>query len=139
MRFSLLIVAGLAVAVCGFCLAGCRKAEQKPKLDPHSPEALVRQIMDLGTVLKEGVRVKDYAYVNDRAFYLQGLAKALNAKLDAGQKQRLDRLFNDVTRVAEELDHAAGRRHEGATIASMEKLEGLLNELDAQLGLARKQ
>jgi len=134
-----LIVAGLALIICGPSLVGCKKAEQKAKVDPHSPEAVMRQIVELVPVLKEEVRAKDFASVNDRAYYLQGVAKALYAKLDAGEQQRLGRVFNDVTRVAEELDHAAGRRHEGATIASMEKLEGLLKELEAQLHPARKQ
>jgi hypothetical protein len=138
MRVNLLIVTGLAVAGFGLGLVGCKKAEQKSKIDPHSPEAVLRQVVDLGAVLKEGVRAKDFAYVNDRAYYLQGMAKALYAKLDAGEQQRLGRVFNDVTRVAEELDHAAGRRHEGATVASMEKLEGLLKELEAQFGTTRK-
>ena len=138
MRLNFWIVAGLAAASGGLWLVGCTKSEPKPKLDPHSPEALVQQILDLGRVLQEGVRVKDFAYVNDRAFYLQGLAKALFAGLDAERQRRLARLFNDVTRAAEELDHAAGRRHEGATVASMEKLEGLLKELEGQLGAKRK-
>jgi hypothetical protein len=140
MRFDWRIKTGLAVLVCGLCVVGCnKKAEEKPKLDPHSTEAVKLQVMALGAVLREGVNGKDFAYVADRAYYLQGVAKALHSKLDAGEQQRLGGVFNNLIRAAAELDHAAGRRHEGATVASMEKVEGLLKELEAQLGAGGKQ
>lgn len=131
MRVNLLILVGLAVAG-GLGGTGCKQSEQKAHIDPHSPEAVLRQMMDLGGVLREGVRVKDFAYVDDRAFYLQGLARALFKKLDGAQQQRLSRLFDEVIRVSEELDHAAGRRHEAAVVASFEKLERLLKDLETQ-------
>ena len=38
--------------------------------------------------------------------------------------------FDEVFKVAEELDHAAGRRHEEAVVASNEKLQGLLKDVE---------
>ena len=77
MRVKLLIVAGLAVAGFSLGVAGCKKAEQKSKIDPHSAEAVLRQIVDQCAGLREGVKTKDFAYVTDRAYVLQGLAKAI--------------------------------------------------------------
>lgn len=138
MRGKLWIFAGLVLLVGGWALMGCKKPAAPARLDPHSNEGLMQAIADQGALLREGVRAKDYNYVDDRAFYLQGLAKALRDKLDPERKQRLTPLFNEVIRVAEELDHAAGRRHEPATVAMMEKLDSLLKELQAQFGAAPK-
>ena len=139
MRSKLLMVASLALAVSGVGLVGCKKkAAQNSRLDPHSSEGLMQQVVVQGNMLREGVKAKEFAYVDNRAHYLQGVVKALYSSLDAEKKQRLESLFNEVIKVAEELDHAAGRRHEGATVASMEKLDGLLKELQAQLGAASK-
>jgi hypothetical protein len=133
MRVKLLIFAEVALMV-GLATVGCKKPAQQSKVDPHSPDGLVEALVRQGTLLREGVRSKDYSYVDDRAYYLQGIAKALQAKLNPEQRQRLDPLFNDVIRVAEELDHAAGRHHEGAVNASMDKLEALLKELQVKYG-----
>jgi hypothetical protein len=132
MRLKLLIFAEVALIVCGLALVGCKKPAQKSLFDPHSPEGLVQTILGQRDLLREGVRSKDYSYVDHHAYYLQGVAKALYAKLDPERKQQLGKLFNDVFLVAEELDHAAGRKHEPAVVASMAKLEGLLKELEAQ-------
>jgi len=132
MRIKLTIVASVALAVCGVTLAGCKKAEQKPPADPYSSDVVVRKIAEQGALLNDAVKQKDFAAIDNQAYYLQGMVKALYSKLDAEQKQRSGSFLDEVIKVAEELDHAAGRRHEGATVASMEKLQGLLKELEKQ-------
>jgi len=44
----------------------------------------------------------------------------------------LKAILDEVGRVAEELDHSAGRRHQEATEASMQKLQAVLKEFEAQ-------
>src|SRR5262249_14725707 len=73
---------------------------------------------------------RDFGSIDTQAYYLQGMIKALAAKLDAKKKQRSASFFDEVIKVAEGLDHAAGRRHEEATVASNEKLQGLLKEVE---------
>src|SRR5438128_2797338 len=118
MRTKRLMVAGFTLAMCGAGLVGCKKANGGAAVaDRHSPEAVMQTMMEQATVLDEGVKRKDFAKVDEQAYYLQGVAKALYASLAPEQQGRLDGLFNEVTRTAEELDHAAGRRHEEATVA----------------------
>ena len=138
MRGKLWIFAAVVLLAGGWALLGCKKSAPPPRLDPHSSEGLLKAITDHGDLLREGVRAKDWNYVDDRAFNLQGLAKALLNTLEPERKQRLTPLFNEVIRVAEELDHAAGRRHEAASIASFEKLDSLLKQLQAQFASAPK-
>jgi hypothetical protein len=140
MREKLLICGSLALLAFGITFVGCGKREAKqPKIDPHSAEGLVVQIMALNGVLQEGVKAKDYSYVDDRAYYLQGVVQALEGKLDPGKKQQLSGLCVEIRRVAEELDHAAGRKHDVATTSSMAKLDGLLQDLNKQYHQGIKQ
>jgi hypothetical protein len=102
------------------------------QIDPDSAVATVQKIMEQGVLLTDAVKRKDFATVDDQAYYLQGLTKALDSRLDAEQKQRLKAILDEVGRVAEELDHSAGRRHQEATEASMQKLQAVLKEFEAQ-------
>ena len=133
MWHKLTIVAIVALAGCGLTLAGCKKADTKPQADPYSSDGVVRKVMEQGVLLGDAVKAKDFPSIDKQAYYLQGMIKALQSKLDAGQQQRLAGYFDEVIKVAEELDHAAGRRHEAATVASMAKLQGLLNDLEKQV------
>jgi hypothetical protein len=139
MRETLLICGSLALLALTIAFGGCKKAEQKVQVDPHSVEGLVNQIMALNGYLQEGVKQKDYSYVDNRAYYLHGVVKALEEKLDAEKKQQLGGLCKEIMLAAEELDHAAGRKHEVATISSMAKLDGLLQNLNKQFGQGIKQ
>jgi len=132
MRLALTILAGAALAASGLTLAGCQKSEQKPQGDPLSSDIVAGKIAEQGALLNAAVKQRDFASIDKQAYYLQGMIKALALKLDAEQKQRSGRFFDEVIRVAEELDHAAGRRHGEATAASNEKLQGLLKELEKQ-------
>jgi len=88
--------------------------------------------------LSDAVKRKDFASVDDQAFFLQGLTKALHSRLDAERQQTLKGILDEVARVAEELDHSAGRRHQEATEASMQKLQEVLKEFEAQFKAGKK-
>jgi hypothetical protein len=131
-----LFVASLALTALG--VAGCKKANPPVQIDPDSAVGTVQKIMEQGVLLSDAVKRKDFATVDEQAFYLQGLAKALYSRLDAEQNQRLKAILDEVARVAEELDHSAGRRHQEATEASMQKLQAVLNEFEAQFKAEKK-
>src|SRR5262245_54970015 len=107
-------VAGLGLLLIGLMLAACKRREQPVKVDPHSPEAALQVIMVQGNLLQEAAQRKDFQFIHDNMYYLQTLTKALQAKLDAGQQERLRSLFDELNKVTNELDHSAGRRHEEA-------------------------
>jgi hypothetical protein len=119
-------------------LAACRKANPPAKIDPDSADATVQKIMEQGGLLSDAVKRKDFASVDDQAFFLQGLTKALHSRLDAERQQTLKGILDEVARVAEELDHSAGRRHQEATEASMQKLQEVLKEFEAQFKAGKK-
>lgn len=133
MRPVILIVAGVSLAFFGLTWAGCKKADEKPQGDPFSSDNVFHKIAKQGALLNESVKQRDFGSIDTQAYYLQGMIKALGTKLDAEQKQRSASFFNEIIKVAEELDHAAGRRHEEATVASNEKLQNLLKELEKQV------
>lgn len=128
----MLNVACAVLAVFGLSLAGCKKADPMPQGDPFSSNIVARKIAEEGALLNDSVKQRDFASIDKQAYYLQGMIKALSSKLDAEQKQRTASFFDEMIKVAEELDHAAGRRHEEATVASNEKLQGMLKELEKQ-------
>jgi len=131
-RAKLIIAASLAFCF-GVVMIGCKKEEPKARADPYSSDGVVRKIMEQGALLNDAVKAKDFASIDKQAYYLQGMIKALQSKLDAAARQRLAGYFDEVLKAAEELDHAAGRRHEAATSASMDKLQGLLKDLEMQV------
>ena len=85
MSVQLKIVASVALAVCGVTLAGCQKADTKPQADPYSSDGVVRKIVEQGVLLSDAVKAKDFPSIDTQAYYLQGMVKALQSKLDAGQ------------------------------------------------------
>src|SRR6058998_2156597 len=121
---------GIYFATAALVLAGCRKANRPVPIDPDSADGTVQKIMEQGVLLSDAVKKKDFATVDDQAYFLQGLTKALYLRLDPEQKQRLKASLDEVARVAEELDHSAGRRHLEASEASMEKLQAVLKEFE---------
>ncbi len=136
MRAQLLTCLGLAVAA--LVLAACRKANPPAAINPDSADGTVQKIMEQGVLLGDAVKKKDFATVDDQAYFLQGLIKALYLRLDAEQQQKLKTILDEVARVAEELDHSAGRRHLEATEASMEKLQAVLKEFESQFRERKK-
>src|SRR6266487_6931135 len=133
MRAKLIIVVSLAFCLGALVTIGCKKAEQKAPADPYSSDGVMRKIVEQSAVLRDAVKAKDFPSIDKQAYYLQGMIKALQSRLDAGERQRLAGYFDEVLKAAEELDHAAGRRHEAATSASKDKLQGLLKDLEMQV------
>jgi len=129
---------GTSLVMTALVLTCCKKAKPAVQIDPDSAAGTVQKIMEQGVLLSDAVKRKDFATVDDQAYYLQGLTKALDSRLDAEQKQRLKAILDEVARVAEELDHSAGRRHQEATEASMQKLQAVLQEFEAQFKAEKK-
>jgi hypothetical protein len=132
MRVNLVIVVGLAVAVCGLCGAGCKKAEQKPKMDPHSPAGILQAMEQQVKLFNDALLRKDFAYIHDYAYYFNGMILAMHSQLDGAQKQRLRGSLEELSKLTNELDHSAGRRHAEATTATMQRLQVILGELGKQ-------
>lgn len=132
MRVNLLIVAGLAVAVCGLCGAGCKKAKGPATPDPHSAEGVMLRLQEQGKLLNDALVRKDFKYVHDYAYYFTGLAQALFSKLNDEQKQRLRGSFEELVSLSNQLDRAGGGRHVEATEATMQRLQVVLKDLDTQ-------
>ncbi|PYI87391.1 MAG: hypothetical protein DME26_06280 [Verrucomicrobia bacterium] len=132
MRAKILVIVGVGLAMTAMLGNGCKKARPSVKIDPHSPEATIQQILLQGGLLNDAVKRKDFQYIHDNMYYLQSLAKALDAKLEVEQKERLHGLLDELAKVTNELDHSAGRRHEEATQAGMQKLQEVLRELETQ-------
>jgi len=138
MRAKMLSLFGTSLVMTALGLAGCKKAKPAVQIDPDSAAGTVQKIMEQGVLLSDAVKRKDFATVDDQAYYLQGLTKALDSRLDAEQKQRLKAILEEVGRVAEELDHSAGRRHQEATETSMQKLQSVLKVFEAQFKAEKK-
>ena len=138
MRAKMLSLFGTSLVMTALVLTCCKKANRSVQIDPDSAAGTVQKIMEQGVLLSDAVKRKDFATVDDQAYYLQGLTKALDSRLDAEQKQRLKAILDEVARVAEELDHSAGRRHQEATEASMQKLQAVLQEFEAQFKAEKK-
>ena len=128
----------ICLASSGLVLTACKKAQQPARVDPHSPQAALQTIMVQGSLLNDAAKRKDFLFIHDNMYYLQSLTKALQSKLDAGEKERLGNLFEELAKVTNELDHSAGRRHEEATQASMQRLQEVLKNLETQFKATAK-
>ena len=129
MRVNRLIVAGLALVVCDLCLVGCKKAEQKPKIDPHSAVGILQAMEQQTKLFNDALLRKDFGYLHDYAYYFNGLVLAMHSRLDDAQKQRLRGSLEELGKLTNELDHSAGRRHAEATTATLQRLQVILGEL----------
>ncbi len=138
MRVNLVIVVGLAVAVCGLCGAGCKKAKGPAKLDPHSAEGVFVQLRDQERLLNDALARKDFRYIHDYGYYFTGLVQALFSKLNDEQKQRLRKSFDELLNLSMQLDRSAGGRHPEATEATLQRVKVLVNEIDSQIRVPKK-
>jgi hypothetical protein len=138
MRVKLLIVAALAVAVCGLCGAGCKKSKGPGVLDPHSAEGVMLRLQEQGRLLNQALVRKDFPYIHDYAYYFTGLAQALFSKLNDEQKQRLRGSFDELVGLSNQLDRAAGGRHSEATEVTMQRLQAVLKDIDTQFQSMKK-
>jgi len=132
MRVNLVIVASFAVAIWGSCGLGCKKAEQKPKTDPHSAAGILQAMEQQTKLFNDALLRKDFGYIHDYAYYFNGLVLAMHARLDEAQKQRLRGSLEELGRLTNELDHSAGRRHAEATTVTMQRLQVILGEMGKQ-------
>lgn len=101
-------------------------------MDPHSPDAVLLTLIQQGRLLNEATGRNDLKYVHDYTYYFNGLAQTLAGKLNEEQKSRLGVLFEQMSTITDQLDHASGRRHLEATQASMNQLLAILKELENQ-------
>src|SRR4051794_12849774 len=119
MRGKLLTGACLLVAACCLCFTGCKKAQQPARLDPHSADAVLLTLIQQGKLLNDAAARNDFKYIHDYTYYFNGLAQSLASKLDDQQRQRLRGLFDKLSTLTDQLDHASGRKHLEATQASL--------------------
>src|SRR5207253_10266984 len=66
-----------------------KKSANQARLDPHSSEGLIQQVSQQEGLLRAAVKARDFTYIDERAYYLQGVLKALNSTLDPQKKQQL--------------------------------------------------
>jgi hypothetical protein len=121
----------LALTVLWFGAGACKK-QQPVRLDPHSSEAVLLTLIAQGKLLSEAAARNDLKYVHDYTYYFNGLAQTLSSKLNEQQKLRLRPVFDELSTITEQLDHASGRRHLEATQASLNQLQAKLKELERQ-------
>lgn len=129
---------GMSFVIAALPLTGCKEAKPPAKIDPHSPQAALQQMLEQGTLLNDAMKRKDFQFIHDNMYYLQSLAKALQGKLPAEEKERLKPLFDELARVTDQLDHSAGRRHGEATQSTMQRLQELLKDLASQFNAEKK-
>jgi hypothetical protein len=133
LRVNLVIVASFAVAICGLCGLGCKKAEQKPKTDPHSAAGILQAMEQQVKLFNDALLRKDFAYIHDYAYYFNGMIPAMHSRLDDAQKQRLRGSLEELSKLTNELDHSAGRRHAEATTATMQRVQVILGEMAKEI------
>jgi hypothetical protein len=131
MREKLLIVASLALLMCGAALVGCKKKEPAP-LDAHSAAGVMQRLQEQGRLLNDALARKDFAYIHDYAYYFTGLTQALYSKLDDEEKKGLRGLFEELISLSNQLDRSAGGHHAEATQVTMQRLTAVLQQLDKQ-------
>ena len=133
MRVNLVIVASFAVAIWGSCGLGCKKAEQKPKTDPHSAAGILQAMEQQTKLFNDALLRKDFGYIHDYAYYFNGMIVAIHSLLDDTQKQRLRGSLEELGKLTNELDHSAGRRHAEATTATMQRVQIVLGEIAKEI------
>lgn len=133
MRVNQLIVAGLVLTVCGLVTFGCTKAKgPETTVDPHSAEGILLALQDQGKRLNDAIERKDFKYIHDFGFYFGRVLLAFNAKLDDGEKQRLQAPLKELETLARQLDSAGGGRKAEAAEAIVKRMQVALQELEQQ-------
>ena len=116
-----------------FLSAGCNKAQEPAKADPHSRVGVMRTLMEQADLLKDAVARQDFKYVHDFMYYFDGLAVSLRSKLTPEQEQRVGGWFEELAGISHELDDSSGRKQAEATQANMKRLEDTLLKIEDQL------
>ena len=108
---------------------GCGKPPP-PKMDPHSPEAVLLELAGQGKLLNEALGRQDYTYLHDFGFRFKSLCQAFLGKLEAEQRQQMRAKVLELLDVAGQLDKAAGGHRAEATAASVQKIVHALQETE---------
>jgi hypothetical protein len=131
MRVNLLIAAGIVLAVCGLCTFGCgKKAPAVAKIDPHSPDGIMVALHDQMKEFNGALERKDFKYLHDYGYYFVGVIAAFNDKLDAGERKRLEAPIKELLSLTAQLDRAGGGGHAEATVATVKRMQEVLDDLD---------
>jgi hypothetical protein len=131
MRINLLIVAVLAVAICGFCTLGCgKKAKETAKTNPHSADSIMQDLKKQAQQFNDAVQRQDFKYLHDYGYYFIGVIVAFNAKLDAADKQRLQAPIKELLELSNQLDRAGGGNHAEAAAKTVNDIQAKVNELE---------
>ena len=119
--------------VCALCVFGCgKKAKGPAPVDPHSADGVLLRLQDQARLFQEAYARKDYTYLHDWGYYFSGVLRAFPSTLDSAQKLRLRGTLDELARVSSQLDAASGRNHSGATEATVQRIQALLQELEKQ-------
>lgn len=113
------------------------KAEPSVLEDPafyHTAQGAHYRINELREVLSSALESDELHIIHDRMYYLEGLLDAFWKKLDSGEKEQVRELLKQLKQVAGQLDGFAGKGYVKATKTSLEKLFGLMDELDITYG-----
>jgi len=131
MNCATLLRGGMTLFACVVCLLGCgKKAKAPPPVSPHSSEGVLLRLKDQARLFQEAYARNDYAYLHDWGFYFRGAVQAFASTLNYEQKQRLRGTLDELARVGSQLDSASGRAHSGATEATVQRIQALMEELD---------
>ena len=123
----------LVLLVCGSFVAGChKKTEGAARINPHSADGVLLRLQDQARLFQEAYARKDYNYLHDWGYYFSGVLQAFNTTLNDSQRQRLRGTLDELARVSSQLDAASGRTHAGATEATVQRIQTLLQELEKQ-------
>ena len=133
MRINSLIIALVAAAVCGLCVAGCGKSKAPPGADTHSVEGITLRLHEQSRLFDDALARKDFAYIHDFGSYFIRMIQALDFELNETQKQQTRSQLSELIALAKQLDKAGGGRHPEATQATLQSIKGVLQDIDKQL------
>ena len=114
-------MSAIGLLLAAIALAGCSKP-QAPKLDPHSVEAVLLELVDQARLLDEALARQDYNYLHDFGFRFKSLTQAFLGKLDEQQRPKMRTQCLELLDLASQLDRAAGGNRADATAATVQKL-----------------
>jgi hypothetical protein len=122
-------------------VAGCKRTKE-PQVDVeyhHSPAGINEQIQYQQQLLSDALQKAEYRFIHDQAYYVQGLVEALAAKLGGEQKQRVDPILQQISRLLDEAHDVAGKRDRAATEAKLKELFDQFKLLEAEFPARKKE
>ena len=114
-------------------MASAEKPETKMEMKiPATVEGIWQEIHKHHGELDEVVKSKQLDDVHHYAFAIRDLAKALVAKTPANKKVAVKTAVKKISMLAGELDKSGDAGDQVATEVNLKKLDGMLNDLEAQ-------